>query len=74
MTASYVIAGRRIPSHYLAMATLATTFGGIYLYTHLSKSKKTEKKAPVKVEAGKDDDIMKNIDDFLKSAEQEQKD
>ena len=56
------------------MATLATTFGGIYLYTHLSKSKKTEKKAPVKVEAGKDDDIMKNIDDFLRSTEQEQKD
>jgi len=37
---------------------------------HLSKSKKVENKAPVKVETGKEDDIMKSIDEFLKSAEQ----
>ncbi|KIV89583.1 hypothetical protein B0A52_07005 [Exophiala mesophila] len=69
MVAMYTIAGRQIGSHYLAMATLATTFGVPYLLTRGGSSKAA---ATPPINAGSKDE-EKFIQEFLQQVEQEDK-
>ncbi|KAI4250478.1 MAG: hypothetical protein L6R40_000076 [Gallowayella cf. fulva] len=64
MVATYTILGRQVGSHMLAMATLGTTFAGIYLAMP-SKTKEKESGPPINA-ASKDEE--KFIQDFLKNA------
>ncbi|VEU19914.1 DEKNAAC100202 [Brettanomyces naardenensis] len=71
MVATYNIAGKKVPSHYLAIATLTTVIGGVFLYKALAKPSKAA--APVPASAGQDDDVTKAIDEFVKSNGEEKK-
>ncbi|KAL9589008.1 MAG: hypothetical protein Q9203_002202 [Teloschistes exilis] len=64
MVATYTIFGRQVGAHVLSMATLGTTFAGIYLAMP-SKTKEKEKGPPINA-ASKDEE--KFILDFLANA------
>lgn len=65
----YNIAGAKIGSHYLAMATLALTFGGSY-YAMSGPSKKQTTTPPIKAQSADEESFIK---EFLKNAEAEEK-
>ncbi|KAF2485167.1 hypothetical protein BDY17DRAFT_293044 [Neohortaea acidophila] len=67
MVAYYNIAGAKVGSHWLSIATLSTMFVGAYLSTG---GKKGEAQKTPAFNA-KDQDEEKFIQEFLKSAEQE---
>ncbi|KIV84371.1 hypothetical protein PV11_00156 [Exophiala sideris] len=71
MVAMYNIAGRQVPSHWLAMATLATTFGGPWLYFRMKGPGAASKSTPP-INAGSKDE-EKFIQEFLQQIEQEDK-
>ncbi|KAL1924880.1 uncharacterized protein VTP21DRAFT_4534 [Calcarisporiella thermophila] len=64
----YIIAGRKVANHWLALGTIGT-FGGLtYLATRGSKSKPAPRPEPP---ASKDEDEI--IREFMKLAEEEEK-
>ncbi|KAF2805534.1 uncharacterized protein BDZ99DRAFT_466514 [Mytilinidion resinicola] len=69
MVVMYQIAGRQVGSHVLAMATLGTFFVGSWAAT--GGSKKSAEQGPPISAGSKDEE--KFIQDFLKSAEAEEK-
>ncbi|KAF2455006.1 hypothetical protein BDY21DRAFT_350896 [Lineolata rhizophorae] len=69
MVVMYEIAGRKVGSHVLSMATLATAFGGSYLAMG-GKSKGKEQGPPINA-TSKDEENF--IQEFLKNAEAEEK-
>ncbi|TVY58501.1 hypothetical protein LCER1_G002471 [Lachnellula cervina] len=70
MTVFYNIAGRQIGSHYLAIATLSTVFGGAYLAMSGGSAAKKSQGPPINAQSP---DEEKFIKDFLSSAEQDGK-
>ncbi|EEP77812.1 predicted protein [Uncinocarpus reesii 1704] len=68
MVVYYQVAGRKVGSHVLAMATLGTTFLGAYLA--MPSSPKKEQGPPIKA-SSKDEEQF--IQDFLKNVEAEEK-
>ncbi|EFW17941.1 uncharacterized protein CIMG_12208 [Coccidioides immitis RS] len=69
MVVYYQVAGRKVGSHVLAMATLGTTFAGAWLAMP-SSSKKKEQGPPIKA-SSKDEEQF--IQEFLKNVEAEEK-
>ncbi|KIH88839.1 hypothetical protein SPBR_07908 [Sporothrix brasiliensis 5110] len=69
MVQSYTIAGRQIGSHYLAIATLSTLFGGIYAATRGS-GQKTTATPPINASSSDEADFIKK---FLESADADEK-
>ncbi|TVY30225.1 ATP synthase subunit K, mitochondrial [Lachnellula hyalina] len=67
MTVFYNIAGRQIGSHYLAIATLSTVFGGAYYA--LSGGSSAAKKSQGPPLNAQSPDEEKFIKDFLASAD-----
>ncbi|KAL1954414.1 hypothetical protein VTO42DRAFT_1184 [Malbranchea cinnamomea] len=67
MVVYYTVAGRKVGSHVLAMATLATTFAGAWLA--LPSKDKTQ---PPPINASSQDE-EKFIQEFLKNVEAEEK-
>ncbi|RMZ80188.1 hypothetical protein DV737_g3077, partial [Chaetothyriales sp. CBS 132003] len=68
MVAMYNVAGRQVGSHWLAIATLVTTFTVPFAFTG---GKKADKTTPPINAASKDEE--KFIQDFLKQVDQEDK-
>jgi len=69
MVAMYNVAGRQVGSHWLAIATLATTFGVPYILTRGGGSKQSTSPP---INAGSKDE-EKFIQEFLQQIEQEGK-
>ncbi|OCL10481.1 hypothetical protein AOQ84DRAFT_353507 [Glonium stellatum] len=69
MVVMYEIAGRKVGSHVLAMATLGTLFVGSW--ASMGGSKKSAQQGPPINATSKDEE--KFIQDFLKQAESEEK-
>ncbi|KAJ1919809.1 hypothetical protein H4219_001718 [Mycoemilia scoparia] len=63
----YMIAGRKVPAHYLVIGLLGTYGGLISAFIP-----KTDKTAPPPIKASSDDEL-KFVQDFLKAAEAEDK-
>ncbi|TVY47415.1 hypothetical protein LOCC1_G004406 [Lachnellula occidentalis] len=70
MTVFYNIAGRQIGSHYLAIATLSTVFGGAFYALSGGSAAKKSQGPPLNAQSP---DEEKFIKDFLSSAEQDGK-
>ncbi|KAL8243645.1 hypothetical protein R6Q59_009903 [Mikania micrantha] len=70
MVAMYNVAGRQVGSHWLAIATLALTFGGSWAATR--GGSKAEKKTTPPINAGSKDE-ENFIQEFLQQVEQEDK-
>ncbi|OAA57063.1 hypothetical protein SPI_07444 [Niveomyces insectorum RCEF 264] len=68
MVAKYPIAGFQVGSHYLAIATLTTVFGGAYLATR--GGKKTTATPPINASSSDEEDFIKK---FLESADADEK-
>ncbi|MCJ1354426.1 MAG: hypothetical protein MMC33_004414 [Icmadophila ericetorum] len=68
MVVMYKVAGRQIGSHWLAMATLGTTFAGAYL--GLGGNQKAKEAGPPINATSKDEEAF--IQEFLKNANAEE--
>ncbi|RFU29056.1 hypothetical protein B7463_g7294, partial [Scytalidium lignicola] len=68
MVAMYTIAGQKIGSHWLSMATLASTFGLAY-WGLSGPSKKQTQTPPIKAQSADEESFIK---EFLKNAEVEE--
>jgi len=68
MVVYYTVAGRKVGSHILAIATLSTFFVGSYLAV---PSKKGKEQGPPIQASSKDEEQF--IQEFLKNAEAEEK-
>ncbi|GMM29298.1 hypothetical protein DAMA08_020140 [Martiniozyma asiatica (nom. inval.)] len=72
MGAAYTILGKAVPSHYLAIGTLASVVGGVKLNSFLGASEKPAAAPAAAPAAPKDElDVEKAISDFLSSSEKE---
>lgn len=71
MGAAYNILGKMVPSHYLAIGTLATVVGGVQLNSLLSgaEAPAAAPVAPAATSSG-ELDVEKAINEFLASSEE----
>ncbi|KAL2218139.1 hypothetical protein M432DRAFT_418775 [Thermoascus aurantiacus ATCC 26904] len=66
MVVYYQIAGKKVGSHVLSMATLGTLFGGVWLATRGGDKKKKEQGPPINA-SSKDEEQF--IQEFLKNVD-----
>ncbi|RIA99249.1 hypothetical protein C1645_684980 [Glomus cerebriforme] len=69
MGGSYLIAGRNVPTHYLAITTLATFGLGIFAVSRRAKSKKPTT-PPINASSSDEEAFIK---EFIKHAEEQDK-